>query len=473
MPATTAVPPSPRSCLAIVLAAGEGTRMRSARPKVTHELAGRSMLAHCLAAIAGAGITDVALVVGPGRDDVAAMAPHARTFTQVERRGTAHAVLAARAAIERGCDEVLVAFADTPLVTPETLTLLRGALRDGAALAVLGFQASDPHGYGRLLTADGSLLAIREEKDASDAERAVTLCNAGLMALDGRVALDLLMAVGSDNAQGEFYLTDVVALARARGLRAATVIAAADEVRGVNDRVQLAGAEAAMQVRLREAAMRGGATLVSPGTVTLAWDTTLARDVVIEPNVVFGPGVAIGEGTRVRAFSYLEGVTIGAGATIGPFARLRPGSVLEPGVHVGNFVEVKASHLAAGVKANHLSYIGDASVGAGTNIGAGTITCNYDGFRKHRTTIGAGAFVGVNTALVAPVSVGDGAFIGTGSVVTRDVPADALVIARARAVEKPGWAKAFRDARVGPRHDVRQETRAAETPAPSGEKQEG
>ncbi len=446
MPDTTAVTPSSRTCLAVVLAAGEGTRMRSARPKVTHEIAGRSMLAHCLAAIAAAGIEDVALVVGPGRDDVAATAPRARAFVQAERRGTAHAVLAAEAAIARPYDDVVVVFADTPLVAPETLVLLREELRKGAAIAVLGFVARDPRGYGRLLRDDGALVAIREEKDATEEERATTLCNAGLMALNGRLALELLSAVGADNAQNECYLTDVVAIARSRGLGAATVIVGEDEVQGVNDRVQLARAEAAVQARLREAAMRGGATLVAPETVTLAWDTALARDVVVEPNVVFAPGVSVGEGSRIRAFSHLEGVAIGPRATIGPFARLRPGSVLDADVHVGNFVEVKASHLARGVKANHLSYIGDASVGAKTNLGAGTITCNYDGFRKHRTTIGAGAFVGVNTALVAPVSVGDGAFIGTGSVVTRDVPADALVVARARAVEKPGWAKAFREA---------------------------
>ena len=452
MPAITAVPPSSRTCLAVVLAAGEGTRMRSARPKVTHEIAGRSMLAHCLAAIAGAGIEDIALVVGPGRDDVAATAPRAQAFVQVERRGTAHAVLAAAAAIARNYDDLVVAFADTPLIAPDTLVRLRAEL-GRSAVAVLGFVAPDPKGYGRLLTEDGALVAIREEKDATAAEKAITLCNAGLMALDGRIALDMLAAVGADNAQNEYYLTDVVAIARARGLRAATVIVAEDEVQGVNDRVQLARAEAAVQARLRETAMRGGATLVAPETVTLCWDTVLARDVVVEPNVVFGPSVTVGEGSRIRAFSHLEGVTVGARAVIGPFARLRPGSVLDVDVHVGNFVEVKASHLARGVKANHLSYIGDASVGARTNIGAGTITCNYDGFHKYRTTIGAGAFVGVNTALVAPVSVGDGAFIGTGSVVTRDVPADALVIARARAVEKPGWAKAFRDAHASARPD--------------------
>ena len=435
------------SCLAIVLAAGEGTRMQSARPKVLHEIAGCSMLVHVLAAIEAAGIGAVALVVGPGRDDVAARAPGARRFTQVERRGTAHAVLAAEPALAEGYDDVLVAFADTPLVTPETYALMRRTRTEtGAAVVVLGFVTHDPKGYGRLLNEGGDLIAIREEKDASEAERAVTLCNAGVMALDGRLALDLLRGIGTNNAQNEFYLTDIVALARARGLKTAFVIVDAAEVQGVNDRVQLAKAEAAIQHRLRDAAMRAGATFVDPASVTLAYDTKLGRDVVVEPHVVFAAGVAIGDGSRIRAFSHLEGASVGERAVIGPFARLRPGTVLENDVHVGNFVEVKASHLAEGVKANHLTYIGDADIGARTNLGAGTITCNYNGFQKFRTTIGANAFIGVNTALVAPVSVGDGAFIGTGSVITHDVPADSLVVARARAVEKPGWAKAFRDA---------------------------
>ena len=435
-----------RTCLAIILAAGEGTRMQSARPKVLHEVAGRSMLAHGLAAVDAAGIDHVALVVGPGRDDVAACAPKARAFVQVERRGTAHAVLAARQSIAEGYDEIVVAFADTPLVRPETFALLRDRLRDsGAAVVVLGFEAGDPKGYGRLLIEGETLVAILEEKDATPDERAVRLCNAGLMALDGRLALDLLDAIGTDNAQNEFYLTDVVALARAKGLGTAIVLVGEDEVQGVNDRVQLARAEASMQDRLREAAMRAGATLVDPASVTLSVDTTFGRDVVVEPNVVFGAGVSVGAGTRIRAFSHLDGVTIGANATIGPFARLRPGSVLADDVHIGNFVEVKGSKLAAGVKANHLSYIGDAEIGAKTNIGAGTITCNYDGFLKYKTHIGANAFIGVNSALVAPVTIGDGAFIGTGSVVTKDVAPDALVVARARQIEKPGWAKSFRE----------------------------
>ena len=432
-------------CLAVVLAAGEGTRMVSARPKVLHEVAGRSMLAHSLAAIAAAGIDRVALVVGPGREDVAAVAPAARAFTQVERRGTAHAVLAAAEAIAERPDDVLVAFADTPLVRPETFALMHARLREtGAAVVVLGFEARDPKGYGRLLLAGGTLVAIREDKDASPAERAVTLCNGGLMALAGEHALSLLRAVEPHNAQNEFYLTDVVALARARGLPTAVVTVDEAEVMGVNDRAQLARAEAGIQARLREAAMRAGATLVDPASVTLAFDTVLGRDVVVEPNVVFAPGVVVAEGARIRAFSHLEGVTVGARAIVGPFARLRPGSVLGADVHVGNFVEVKASTLEAGVKANHLSYIGDASIGARSNVGAGTITCNYDGFLKSRTTIGADVFVGSHSALIAPVTIGEGAYIGTGSVVTDDVSAHALVLARARQVEKPGWAEAFR-----------------------------
>jgi bifunctional UDP-N-acetylglucosamine pyrophosphorylase/glucosamine-1-phosphate N-acetyltransferase len=439
-----------RTCLAVVLAAGEGTRMKSTRPKVLHALAGRSMLAHCLAAVQGASVDHVAVVVGPGREDVAkaalVLAPGADVFVQAERRGTAHAVLAAEAALAKGYDDLLVVFADTPLIRAETLLRLRGALVDtGAAVVALGFEARDPTGYGRLLTDGATLAAIREEKDATPEERRVTLANAGLMALHGGVALDLLRAVDTRNAKGEFYLTDVVALARARGLGTAVAMASEEEVLGVNDRVQLARAEAVAQARLREAAMRGGATLVDPSSVTLSHDTQLGRDVTIEPHVVFGAGVTVAEGATIRAFSHLEGASVGERAVVGPFARLRPGTVLREDVHVGNFVEVKASTLEPGVKANHLSYIGDASVGAKTNLGAGTITCNYNGFQKFKTEIGAGAFVGVNSALVAPVTIGDGAFIGTGSVVTKNVAPDALVVARARQVEKPGWAKAFRE----------------------------
>ncbi|MDJ1156885.1 bifunctional UDP-N-acetylglucosamine diphosphorylase/glucosamine-1-phosphate N-acetyltransferase GlmU [Chelatococcus sp. SYSU_G07232] len=438
-----------RRCLAIVLAAGEGTRMKSARPKVLHEIAGRSMLGHVLAAVTEAGAEDVAVIVGPDRDDVAReaarLAVKAEIFVQTERLGTAHAVLAARAALERGADDVIVAFGDTPLMRPATFQRLRESLAQGAAVAVLGFETREPTGYGRLVIEGGILAAIREEKDASEAERAITLCNAGLMALAGRHALAILDRIGNANAKGEYYLTDSVQVARDLGLSAVALVAEEEEVQGVNDRQQLAGAEAAMQARLRGAAMRNGATLVAPETVFFTHDTRLGRDVVVEPNVVFGPGVVVEDGAVIHSFSYLEGARVGAGALIGPFARLRPGADLAAKVRIGNFVEVKNSTLGVGTKVNHLTYVGDATVGAGTNVGAGTITCNYDGFRKHKTVIGAGAFIGSNSSLVAPVTIGDGAYVGSGTVVTGDVPADALAVARTRQVNKEGWAKAFRD----------------------------
>ncbi|QIB35704.1 bifunctional UDP-N-acetylglucosamine diphosphorylase/glucosamine-1-phosphate N-acetyltransferase GlmU [Ancylobacter pratisalsi] len=438
-----------RSLLVIVLAAGEGTRMRSSRPKVLHALAGRSMLAHVLDTATRAGAAQVAVVIGPDHDAVAdearRAAPEAEVFVQTERRGTADAVLAAREALARGFDDVVVMYGDTPLVRPETLAALRAPLAAGAAVAVLGFRPEDPAGYGRLLTDEGELVAIREDKDASPAEKAIGLCNAGLMAFDGRVALDLLGRIGNANAKGEFYLTDAVEVARSLGRRSGVHEAAVEEVAGVNSRAQLAEAEALMQARLRRAALDGGATLVAPQTVFFCHDTRIGRDVLVEPNVVFGPGVHIEDGATIRAFSHVEGAHVGAGAIVGPFARLRPGAELGQGVHVGNFVEIKAADLAPGVKVNHLSYVGDSSVGANTNIGAGTITCNYDGFRKHRTLIGANSFIGTNTLLVAPVSVGDGAYVGTGSVITEDVPADALAIGRARQVNKPGFAARLRE----------------------------
>ena len=433
-----------RTCLAIILAAGEGTRMNSDRPKVLHPVAGRSMLAHVLDAVRGAGIDRVAVVVGPGRDDTAAevngTCPGGGIFIQGERLGTAHAVLAARAAIETRSDDVVIAYGDTPLVTPETFARLRAPLAAGASVAVLGFHARDPAGYGRLIVVDGYLLAIREERDASPHERAITLANAGLMAFRGDRALALLDEIGNANAKGEYYLTDAVEIAAGRGEHAVVVTVAEEEVQGVNDRAQLAAAEAVMQTRLRRAAMAGGATLVAPETVFLCADTKLGRDVLVEPNVWFGPGVTVEGGTVIRAFSHLEGAHVATGSVVGPFARLRPGARLGPGVHIGNFVEVKNAVLGPGVKANHLTYLGDTSVGAGTNVGAGTITCNYDGRAKHRTAIGANAFIGTNTLLVAPVTVGDGAYTATGSVITEDVPADALAVGRARQVVKEGWA---------------------------------
>jgi bifunctional UDP-N-acetylglucosamine pyrophosphorylase/glucosamine-1-phosphate N-acetyltransferase len=451
-------PANNRSALAIVLAAGEGTRMKSDRPKVLHEVAGRSMLAHVLASVAGANAPNVAAVIGPGRDDVrgeiARLCAGAKVFVQEQRLGTAHAVLAAREAIARGHDDILVLFADTPLVTSATMVALRAALEGGAAVAVLGFEAANPFGYGRLIRdGAGRLVAIREEKDASDAERAITLCNAGLMAIDGRRALELLLDIGADNAKGEYYLTDIVALAREKGLETRVVVGKETEVLGVNDRAQLAQAERIAQDRLRRAAMLGGATLIAPETVFLNADTKLGRDVTIEPHVVIGTGVEIADGAHIHAFSRIEGARIGTGAHVGPFARLRPGANLGPGAKVGNFVEIKSTTLGAGAKVSHLTYLGDAEIGDDANIGAGTITCNYDGFFKYRTRIGAGAFIGSNSALVAPVTIGAGAYVGSGSVVTRDVAENALAVGRGRQVEKAGWAQAFREAQQTKKKD--------------------
>lgn len=435
--------------LGIVLAAGEGTRMKSARPKVLHAVGGRSLVGHAIASAQAAGVARLGVVIGPERPDVAAevtrQAPEARIFEQRERRGTAHAVLQAASMIEAGCAALVVLFGDTPLVRPESISALAQAVRVGeTAVAVMGFEAADPTGYGRLLTDGDELLAIREHKDATEAERAVRLCNSGLMAIRGEIALDLLRSIGANNAQNEFYLTDVVSLARARGLGARFVLAPEEDALGVNDRVQLAVCEGVLQRRLREQHMRAGVTLIAPETVFFSLDTVLGRDVLVEPNVVFGPGVSVESGAVIHAFSHLEGATVRAGATVGPFARLRPGADLGPGAKVGNFVEIKKATLGREAKVSHLTYIGDAEVGEEANIGAGTITCNYDGFSKFITRIGEGAFIGSNTALVAPVTVGAGATVGAGSVITHDVAPDALVLTRAPTKTLPGWAKAFR-----------------------------
>jgi bifunctional UDP-N-acetylglucosamine pyrophosphorylase / glucosamine-1-phosphate N-acetyltransferase len=434
-----------RTCLAIVLAAGEGTRMRSARPKVLHTVAGRSLLAHVLTAVADVGVTATAVVVGPEQEAVATEAqrivPNAACFMQRERLGTAHAVLAAKGAIQKKPDDILVVYGDTPLIRPATLGRLRAPLAAGAAVAVLAFRPADPAGYGRLLFRDGELVAIREEADAAADERAIGLCNGGIMALSGAHALAILQRIGNDNRKREFYLTDAVGIARGMKLAAVAVEVEEDDVRGINTKGQLAEAEAVAQQRLREAALAAGATLVAPETVFLSADTKLGKDVVVEPYVVFGENVTVEDGAVIRSFSHLAGAHIGKGAAVGPFARLRPGTQLGAGARIGNFVELKEAVIEAGAKANHLSYIGDASVGANANIGAGTITCNYDGKDKHRTTIGADAFIGSNSALVAPVEIGAGAYVGSGSVITHNVPADALALGRARQVVKEGWAK--------------------------------
>jgi bifunctional UDP-N-acetylglucosamine pyrophosphorylase/glucosamine-1-phosphate N-acetyltransferase len=449
---------SARSCLTIVLAAGEGTRMRSSRPKVLHAIGGFPLIAHVLAAVReSAGAT--AVVIGPGQDKVAAAVaatlPAARIFVQAERHGTAHAVLAARPALAAGADDILAVFADTPLVRPQTLARLREPLAHGSAVAVLGFRPNDPTGYGRLVMDGQTLAAIREDKDASPDERAITLCNAGLMALRGDVALAILDRIDDRNAKREFYLTDAVAVARRMGLDAVAIETEEDEVRGINSQAQLAQAEAALQQRLRAAALDAGVSMVAPDTVHLAADTKLGRDVVIEPYVVFGPGVTVEEGAVIRSFSHLEGAHVGKGASVGPYARLRPGAQLGTNARIGNFVEVKQAEIGANAHAMHLTYIGDARVGADANIGAGTITCNYDGASKHLTDIGAGAFIGSNSALVAPVKIGDGAYVGSGSVITRDVPADALAIGRGQQVIKQGWAARLRELRAaGKRKDT-------------------
>jgi bifunctional UDP-N-acetylglucosamine pyrophosphorylase/glucosamine-1-phosphate N-acetyltransferase len=393
------------------------------------------------------------VVVGPDHSAVEAEAkrlrPDAATFIQRERLGTAHAVLAARDAIARGADDLLVVFGDTPLISAATLARMRAPLKEGAALAVLGFRAADPTGYGRLLIESGKLVAIREQADASAEERKVTLCNAGVMAFDGRRALKILEKIGNANSKGEYYLVDAVTIVRDMGLEAVVIETSEDEVRGINTKAQLAEAEAVMQARLRKAALEAGVTLVAPETIFLAADTKFGSDVTIEPFVVIGPGVTIGDGAVIHSFSHIVQSSIGKKALVGPFARLRPGNSLGDGSKVGNFVEMKASTLEAGVKVNHLSYIGDTHIGAKTNIGAGTITCNYDGFAKHKTTIGAGAFVGTNSSLVAPVKIGNGAYIGSGSVITKDVPDDALAVERSPQTNREGGARRYRELKTG------------------------
>jgi bifunctional UDP-N-acetylglucosamine pyrophosphorylase/glucosamine-1-phosphate N-acetyltransferase len=434
---------------AIILAAGKGTRMKSDTHKVLHPIAGRPMLLHLIDSVKALGAAREVVVVGAGREQVeAAVTPlGAETAHQAEQLGTGHAVLQAREALAGFEGDVLILYGDVPLVTPETMRRMVARLHgaDAPAVVVLGFRPVDPGAYGRLIVAGGDRLSkIVEYKDASPEERAVTLCNSGLMAVRGAELFALLDRVTSDNAAGEYYLTDIVGLANGDGRVAAVIETGAVEVTGVNSRGELAALEAEWQNARRARAMVEGATLIAPETVWFAHDTQIGRDVTIEPNVVFGPGVTVADGVVLRAFSHIEGATIASGATVGPFARLRPGAVLEADSHVGNFVELKNAVLGKGAKANHLTYLGDASVGAGANIGAGTITCNYNGFLKQKTVIGAGAFIGSNSALVAPVAIGDGAIIGAGSVITRDVEADALAVTRPETLTKQGWATTFR-----------------------------
>ncbi|PSJ59905.1 bifunctional UDP-N-acetylglucosamine diphosphorylase/glucosamine-1-phosphate N-acetyltransferase GlmU [Pseudaminobacter soli (ex Li et al. 2025)] len=441
-----------RSCLSIILAAGEGTRMKSALPKVLHKIAGLPMVAHVTRAAEAAGAGDLALVIGHGaeqmREAAASFAPRAETFVQAERLGTGHAVLSARSAIERGYDDILVMFGDTPLVDAEALLAARRKLADGAAVVVVGFRPPNPAGYGRLIEKDGELIAIREDKDCTDEERRIGFCNSGLMAIAGKHALSLLDKVGNDNAKGEYYLTDVVEIAHAAGLKVVATEASYDSVLGINNRAELAEAEAIWQKRKRREVMLSGVTMISPETVFFSHDTEIDPDVLIEPNVYFGSGVAVASGAIIHAFSHLEGANVGPRAEIGPFARLRPGANLHEKAKVGNFCEVKKATIEAGAKVNHLTYIGDARVGPGANIGAGTITCNYDGYSKFFTDIGAGAFIGSNSSLVAPIMIGDRAYIASGSVVTENVPEDALAFGRARQKTLPERAKQLRERRA-------------------------
>ncbi|MFK7838141.1 MAG: bifunctional UDP-N-acetylglucosamine diphosphorylase/glucosamine-1-phosphate N-acetyltransferase GlmU [Sulfitobacter sp.] len=432
----------------IILAAGKGTRMNSDLPKVLHSLAGDPMLIHALEAGATLEPDRTVVVAGHGADQVRAAAyAHDATIKvveQTEQLGTAHAVAQARPALAGFDGMALVLYGDTPFIQPETLERMAAAL-DQTDVVVLGFEAADPGRYGRLVMDGQTLDRIVEFKDASDAERKITLCNSGVLACKADLLFELIDAVGNNNASEEYYLTDIIGLARARVLSATAVTCAEWETVGINSRAELARAEADFQTRARAALLEDGVTLTAPDTVFLARDTVIGRDTLVEPNVVFGPGVTVESGTTIRAFSHLEGCHVSRGATVGPYARLRPGAELAEHVRVGNFVEIKNAQISEGAKINHLSYVGDATIGAAANIGAGVITCNYDGVMKHHTTVGAGAFIGSNTMLVAPVTIGDGALTGSGSVITSDVEPDALALARAPQVEKPGMARKLFD----------------------------
>lgn len=442
------------SAAAIVLAAGMGTRMRSRLPKVLHRVAGQTLIGHVLDGLAPLACKpEIVVVASDMADVVAAVAPRP-TAIQVQQHGTGDAVRSALPQLDGHRGEVLVLYGDTPFIRTETLRrmLERRRAPDTPAVVVLGFRPAAPAEYGRLvLASDGSLDHIVEFRDASETERAIGLCNSGVMAIDGARIASLVERLDNRNAKNEFYLTDIVALARRDGATCAVIEAEEEELLGINSRADLAVAEAVMQTRLRAAAMANGATLTDPGSVFFASDTRLGQDVTIGPNVVFGPGVSVADNVEIGPFCHIEGAIIEPGARIGPFARIRPGSHIGRGARIGNFVEVKNSRLAEGAKANHLAYIGDSRVGTHANVGAGTITANYDGFEKHETTIGDGAQIGSNSVLVAPVEIGPGAIVGAGSVVTQSVPGDALVVARGREVVKTGWAGMFRALKGGNR----------------------
>ncbi len=436
------------SIAAVVLAAGAGTRMKSAKYKVMHEIGGRPMISHLLETVGQLSPEKVVVVTSPDMQSVQDTVSPAEIAIQKTAEGTGHAVASALENLAGETGDVLILYGDTPLITYDTLSKMISKRREDTdtAVVVLGFEPADPAEYGRLVAdKKGQLSAIVEFADADEKTRAIGLCNSGVMAISAEHISDLVKAIGNDNAKGEYYLTDIVEIANKKGLACAYVKGDEKELLGVNNRVQLAEAEQAVQELWRHQAMEKGVTLIDPATVWFSYDTVLGKDIVIEPNVFFGPGVHVADNVRIKANCHLEGTRIGEGAQIGPFARLRPGAELAEEVKIGNFVEIKKASIEAGAKVSHLSYIGDARVGAAANIGAGTITCNYDGFDKFHTDIGAGAFIGSNSALVAPVSIGDGAVIGAGSTISKDVAADALGIERSEEKQKTGWAAQFRE----------------------------
>lgn len=438
-----------RSCLTIILAAGDGTRMKSSTPKVLHKIAGLPLVGHVIRQIKSLGDGEIAVVVGRGAGEVSSivrsMEPKAHIFAQTERLGTAHATLTSRELLSRNFDDVLIVFGDTPLIEATSLNNARNALAKGADIVVMGFKTTKPTGYGRLVEKCGTLQAIVEEKDANAEQKKITFCNGGLMAINGKYLLSLLDKVSNDNAKQEYYLTDIVSIGAKQGLDVRAIEVPFQNVIGINTRSELAEAEAIWQKRRANELMLSGVTMLRPDSIYLSYDTEIAQDVIIEPNVYFGTGVKVGSGTIVHAFSHLEGASIGENAEIGPYARLRPGAELAKSTKVGNFCEVKKSKIGEGTKVNHLTYIGDAEIGSHTNIGAGTITCNYDGFNKWKTVIGSEVFIGSNSALVAPVEIGDRAYVASGSVITKQVQVDSVGFARSRQANKQGYAPILRE----------------------------
>ena len=438
-----------RSCLSIILAAGEGTRMKSSLPKVLHKIAGLPLVCHVVRQVQLIGKSDIAVVVGRGADDVSSAVKEfsktANIYLQKERLGTAHAVLSARQMLGENYDDVLIVFGDTPLIEAKSLERARDELAHGADIVVMGFITENPSGYGRLIEKDGKLQAIVEEKDATTEQKKIKFCNGGVMALNGKLALSLLEQIKNENAKKEYYLTDIVKIGVSRELEVKAISIPFENVIGVNTRFELSEAEALWQKRRAKELMLSGVTMLRPETVYFSYDTAIDGDVVIEPNVFFGLNVKVETGVVIHGFSHLEGAIVKAQSEIGPYARLRPGAILENSSKVGNFCEIKNAIIGEGAKVNHLTYIGDAVVGGHTNIGAGTITCNYDGFNKWKTIIGENAFIGSNSALVAPVEIGDGAYVASGSVITDQVPENSVAFGRARQINKEGRANALRE----------------------------